>query len=142
MANAGDIDMSSDFFLLPVSKNATAAIKKGDIVSLKDGRPWQANDLGPFGVANQAVASGADMRGKILIDGIIWVQAGAAISQYAAVVPGDTDEAIAAAVLALGSGASGGTGMSGSLMPGGMLLGTAYDAASNDGDLIRVDLDE
>lgn len=140
MANAGDIDMTSDFFLLPVTKLSTAAITKGQIVSLKDGRPWQAGDLGPFGVANQAVASGADMRGKVLIDGVIWVAAGAAVSQYADVVPGDTDEVIPATVLALGTGASGGTGMSGSLMPGGDILGTAYDVAVNDGDLIRVDL--
>jgi Uncharacterized conserved protein (DUF2190) len=141
MPSAGDIDMTHDFFFLPVSKNATAAIKKGDVISLRDGRPWQAGDLGPFGIANQAVASGADMKGKIVVDGVVWVQAGAAIDQFAPVVPGDTDEVIEATALTLGTGASGGTGMTGSLMPGGMLLAEiAYDAATNDGDLIRIDL--
>ena len=140
MPSAGDIDRTTNFLLLSVSKLATATITKGQIISLKDGRPWQAGDLGPFGVAWQNVASGADMNGKILIDGIVWVQAGAAIPQLAAVVPGDVDEVNPAIVLALGTGASGGTGMTGSLLPGGMILGTAWDAAVNDGDLIRISL--
>ncbi len=140
MASAGDIDKIGDYLLLPVSKNSTATITKGQIISLKDGRPWQAGDKGPFGVANQNVASGANMQGKILIDGVVWVAADAAIVQYAPVVPIDVDEVATATALALGTGASGGTGMTGSLMPGGMLLGTAWDVASADGDLIRVDL--
>jgi hypothetical protein len=140
MPSAGDIDMVHGFFFLPVSKNATATITKGQIISLKDGRPWQAGDKGPFGIANQGVASGADMKGKIVIDGIVYVAADAAISQFAPVVPVDVDEVATATALALGTGASGGTGMTGSLMPGGMVLGMAFDAAVNDGDLLRVKL--
>jgi hypothetical protein len=133
MPNAGDIDMTHDFFLLPSSKNATAAIAKGNIVSLKDGRPWQSGDKGPFGVANQAVANGADMKGKILVDGVVWVQAGGAINQYASIVPSDVDE------VSEQDGYS--VAVSGSTGVGGLLLGEiAYDAAVNDGDLIRVDL--
>jgi hypothetical protein len=140
MASAGDVDMAQGFFFLPASKNATATITKGQIISLKDGRPWQAGDKGPFGIANQAVASGADMKGKVVINGVVFVAADAAIAQFAPVVPVDVDEVATATVLALGTGASGGTGMTGSLLPGGLLLGMAFDAAVNDGDLLRVQL--
>jgi hypothetical protein len=135
MPNAGDIDMTHDFFLLPASKNATAAIAKGQIVSLKDGRPWQTGDKGPFGVANQAVASGADMKGKVLVDGVVWVAAGGAIAQFSAVVPSDVDEVSEQDGYAILCTPSGGTGY------GQMLLAEiAYDPAANDGDLIRIDL--
>ena len=137
---AGDIDMSHDFFFLPVSKNATGTITKGQIISLKDGRPWQAGDKGPFGIANQGVASGADMRGKVLVDGVIYVAAAGAISQFAPVVPSTTAYITTAAALALGTGVSGGTGMTGALMPGGMLVGWVFDATTNPGDLTRVKL--
>jgi hypothetical protein len=128
--------MAHDFFFLPVSKNATAAITKGQIVSLKDGRPWQAGDKGPFGIANQNVASGADMRGKIVIHGVVWVAADGAISQFASVVPTDVDEVSQQNGYAVtGSFVSGGTAY------GGLLLGfMAFDETVNDGDLTRVDL--
>jgi hypothetical protein len=128
------------FFFLPVTKNATATITKGQIISLKDGRPWQAGDKGPFGVANQGVASGADMKGKIVIDGIVYVAAAGAIVQFAPVVPSTVAYVTTASTLALGTGASGGTGMTGSLMPGGMILGMGFDATTNPGDLLRVKL--
>ncbi len=132
MPSAGDID-SADFRLLLSSKNATAAIAKGNIVSLRDGRPWQSGDKGPFGIANQAVASGADMKGKIVVDGVVWVQAGGAINQFASVVPSDVDE------VSEQDGYS--VTVSGSTGTGGLLLAeVAYDAAVNDGDLIRIDL--
>ena len=140
MPNAGDIDRTTNFLLLSVSKLATTAISKGQIVSLKDGRPWQAGDTGPFGVAWQNVANGADMSGKILVDGIVWVAAAGAIAQYAPVVPSTVAYVTTATTLTLGTGSSGGTGMTGSLMPGGMILGTAWDAAVNSGDLLRISL--
>ena len=133
MPSAGDIDMTHDFFLLPVSKNATATITKGQIISLKDGRPWQAGDKGPFGVANQGVASGADMKGKIVVDGVVWVAAGGTINQFSPVVPSDVDE------VSEQDGYS--VTISGSTGTGALLLSEiAFDAAVNDGDLIRVDL--
>lgn len=133
MPSAGDIDMAHGFFFLPVSKNATATITKGQIISLKDGRPWQSGDKGPFGIANQAVASGADMKGKIVIDGVVWVAAGGAINQFAGVVPSDVDEV---------SEQDGYVStVSGSTATGAQLLShIAYDAAVNDGDLLRVQL--
>ncbi|MGA2971898.1 MAG: hypothetical protein ABSE39_04640 [Candidatus Bathyarchaeia archaeon] len=133
MPSAGDIDRTHDFDLLYVSKNATAAIAKGNIVSLKDGRPWQSGDTGPFGVANQAVASGADMKGKIIVDGVVWVAAGGAITQFSSVVPSDVDE------VSEQDGYS--VTVSGATGTGALLLSLmAYDAAVNDGDLIRIDL--
>jgi hypothetical protein len=135
MTSAGDVDMTHDFFLLPSSKNATASIAKGNIVSLKDGRPWQSGDKGPFGIANQAVASGADMKGKIVVDGVVWVAAGGAISQFSPVVPSDVDEVSEQDGYAVLSAPSGTTAY------GALLLSEiAYDAAVNDGDLIRIDL--
>jgi hypothetical protein len=125
--------MTHDFFLLPSSKNATAAIVKGQIVSLKDGRAWQSGDKGPFGIANQAVASGADMKGKIVVHGLVYVAAGAAINQFSPVVPSDVDE------VSEQDGYS--VTVSGSTGTGALLLSQiAYDAAANDGDLIRVGL--
>jgi hypothetical protein len=138
MPSAGDIDMAHDFFMLPVAKNATATITKGQIISLKDGRPWQAGDKGPFGIANQGVASGASMRGMIVINGVVWVAAAGAIVQFAPVVPSTVAYVTTATALALGTGASGGTGMTGSLMPGGMLVGMNFDTTTNPGDLTRV----
>ncbi|MGD0175812.1 MAG: hypothetical protein ABSC50_03185 [Candidatus Bathyarchaeia archaeon] len=133
MPNAGDIDMTHDFFLLPSSKNATATITKGQIISLKDGRPWQAGDKGPFGIANQGVASGADMKGKIVVDGVVWVAAGGAINQFSPVVPSDVDE------VSEQDGYS--VTVSGATGTGALLLSEiAYDAAAQDGDLIRIDL--
>jgi hypothetical protein len=135
MASAGDIDMAHDFFFLPVSKNATAAIAKGQIVTLSAGRPWQTGDRGPFGIANQPVASGADMKGKIVIHGVVWVAAGGAINQFAAVIPSDVDEVSEQDGYAITCAPSGSTGY------GALLLShLAYDAAVNDGDLIRVQL--
>lgn len=133
MPNAGDIDMTHDFFLLPVSKNATATITKGQIISLKDGRPWQAGDKGPFGIANQGVASGADMKGKIVVDGVVWVAAGGAVNQFSPVVPSDIDEVSEQDGYSVTvSGATGDSVL--------LLSEIAYDAAVNDGDLIRIDL--
>jgi hypothetical protein len=131
MANAGDVDMNVDFLLLPFDKNATAAIAKGQIVSLKDARPWQTGDKGPFGIANQAVSSGSSMRGKVLIDGVIWVAAGGAINQFSPVVPSDVDEVSEQDGYIVTVSGSTGTGA--------LLLGDmALDAAVNDGDLIRI----
>lgn len=131
MANAGDVDMNVDFLLLPFDKNATAVIAKGQIVSLKDGRPWQSGDKGPFGIANQAVASGSSMRGKVLIEGVIWVAAGGAINQFSPVAPSDVDEVSEQDGYVVTVSGSTGTGA--------LLLGDmALDAAVNDGDLIRI----
>jgi len=133
MPSAGDIDMTHDFFLLPSSKNATADIAKGDIVTLSAGRKWQAGDKGPYGVAYQAIKSGADMKGKVLVDGVVWVVADDVISQFSAVVP--TAAAKVSAISGVTVTVSGATGV------GGFLLGElAYDAAGKDGDLIRIDL--
>lgn len=133
MPSAGDIDMTHDFFLLPTSKNTTAAIAKGDIVTLSAGRKWEAGDTGPYGVATQAIGSGKDMKGKVLVDGVVWVVADDAIDQYSAVVP--TAAAKVSAQPGITVTISGATGTSGFL-----LAEIAYDAAAKDGDLIRVDL--
>lgn len=131
MASAGDIDMAHDFFFLPASKNATAAIAKGDIVTLSAGRKFANGDKGPYGVANQAIASGADMKGKVVIDGIVYVAAVASVAIFSAVTPagGGTQRV------------SGATGYADSAVGSGFLLGTlCYDASVNAGDLIRIQL--
>jgi hypothetical protein len=130
MPSAGDIDMTHDFFLLPSSKNATAAINKGDIVTLQAGRRFAIGDKGPYGVANQAIASGADMKGKVVIDGVVYVAAVGAIAQFAGVMPAN------------GTQVSGTTGIGDTKLVGFRMgeYGLAFDAAVNTGDLIRVNL--
>jgi hypothetical protein len=130
MPSAGDIDMTHDFFLLPSSKNATAAISKGDIVTLSAARKFAPGDKGPYGVANQAIASGGDMKGKVVVDGVVYVKAVGAIAQFSAVMPAD------------GSHVSGTTGIGDPNLAGFWLgeSGTAFDAAANANDLIRVNL--
>ncbi len=130
MPIAGDIDMTHDFFLLPSSKNATAAIAKGDIVTLSAGRKFAAGDKGPYGVAREAVSSGADMKGKVAIDGVVYVKAVGAISQFSTVMPAN------------GTEVSGTTGIGDSSLAGFWLgsEGLAYDAAAQANDLIRVEL--
>ncbi len=129
MPSAGDIDMTHDFFLLPSSKNATAAIAKGDIVTLSAGRKFAAGDKGPYGVATQAIASGADMKGKVIIDGVVYVKAVGAILQFSAVMPASATQVSAC------------TGFADSGLGSGFWLGDiAFDAAAQANDLIRVDL--
>jgi len=147
---AGDIRYEYAFWLLPVSKNATAAISKGDVVSLPDGRKCAAGDGGPFGVAIADIASGEDMKGKVLVKGAVDVVANGAISQLKFVKPAANGRVEAAAKMAVAvpSGATTVTSTaaqpdlteSGSIPPDG-LVGLTLDAASNAGDVITILLD-
>jgi hypothetical protein len=128
MPSAGDIDMTHDFFLLPSSKNATADITKGDIVTLSAGRKWAWGDKGPYGVATQAITNGTNMKGKVIVDGVVYVKAVGAISQFSAVMPANATQV------------SGTTGIGDAKLAGLWLGEIAYDAAVNPNDLIRVDL--
>ncbi len=146
MATAGDVDITHDFFLLPSSKNAASAIAKGDIVQLNAARTWTAGDKGPFGVAREAIASGADMKGKVVLDGVVWILANAAISQFDAVTPATGQRVATAVALAIPSGGTAMTSTSanpaltGSLPTGGMVMGMALDVASGAGVLLRVSM--
>lgn len=148
---AGDIKYEQvPFWLLPVSKNATADISKGDVVSLPDGRKCAAGDGGPFGVAIADITSGEDMRGKVLVKGAVDVVAAGAISQFNFVKPAANGQVDVAAKIAVAvpSGATPVTSdaaqpdltESGSIPPDG-LVGRTLDAASTAGDLITVLLD-
>ncbi len=117
---AGNVKREFYFFVLAYSKNATAAISKGDIVTLNAGRSWATGDKGPYGVAISAIASGADMRGKVLEHGVVTVLAGGAISQFVRVYPSATAKVSA-------------TGEAGSLA-----LGDGQQSASQDSDEIDV----
>lgn len=129
MTAAGDIDMTHDFFLLPSSKNSTATIAKGDIVTLSAGRKFTGGDKGPYGVATQAIISGTDMKGKVLVDGVVYVKAVGQIAQFSAVMPATATQVSAC------------TGFADSGLGSGFLLGDiAFDAAAQANDLIRVDL--
>lgn len=146
---AGDIKYEYGFWLLPVSKNATAAINKGDVVSLPDGRKCAAGDGGPFGVAIQDIANGEDMKGKVLIGGVVEVVASGAISQLSFVKPWDNGRVAAASKIAVTvpSGATNVTSTSaqpdltesGSIPPDG-LVGKALEAAG-DGETLTILLD-
>lgn len=136
---AGDIPYEYGFFMLPTSKNATAAIAKGDVVSLPDGRKCAAGDGGPFGVAIKAIASGADMKGNVLIKGAADVVAAGTISQFSYVKPAANGQVDAASKISVAV-PSGGTTVtstaaqpdlteSGSIPPDG-LAGYALDAAA------------
>ncbi len=119
----GDIRRESEFFLLSYSKAATADIAKGDIVTLSAGRSYQANDVGPFGVATRAIANGADMKGRVLIDGVVSVLAGDAIAQFKRVYPSGSSKAKEV-----------------STQTAELWLGSAMKAAAADGNEIDVDL--
>ena len=69
----GDIIRLRDFTLLDYSVNATADVAKGDIVTLKAGRKWTSGDVGPYGVATQATLNTKDLKGRVLIDGVVAV---------------------------------------------------------------------
>jgi len=69
----GDVNRLRDFTLLDYSVTATADVAKGDIVTLKAGRKWQSGDGGPYGVATRATSSGVDLKGRVLIDGVVAV---------------------------------------------------------------------
>jgi len=138
----GDIAFEYAFFLLPVTKVSTAAITKGELVSLKDGRKAAAGDPGPFGIAVAAIASGEDMKGKVLIKGVAYVAASGVISQFAYAKPDANGKVAAAAKIAVAydSGANTvGTNPveSGSIPPDG-LAGMVLDATTSDGDLTRL----
>ncbi len=144
---AGDIKYEYAFFLLPVSKTATADISKGDVVSLPDGRPCQAGDGGPFGVAIEDIASGEDMKGKVLIKGAIDVVAAGAISQLSFVKPDANGRVSAASKITVTIPAGATTVTSdaaqpdlieaGSIPPDG-LVGMALDEASGADDVITI----
>jgi hypothetical protein len=127
MPSAGDIDMAHDFFFLPVTKLATAAINKGDIVTLSAGRSFQDGDVGPYGIANQAIASGADMKGKVVIDGVVYVKTVGALSQFAMAMPASSTEV------------SGTTGVGDNALAG-FWLGMAFDPSAGAGGFTRVHL--
>lgn len=144
---AGDVVYEYAYMLLPTSKNATAAINKGEVVSLKDGRKCAAADPGPFGVAVTNIANGADMKGKVLIKGVVDVVASGQIGQFNFVKP-DSDGKVAQASKISVSVPSGSTSVlsksaqpdlteAGSIPPDG-LVGMALDAASSNGDVITV----
>ncbi len=151
MANAaGDVDLTHDFFLLPVTKTAVSAIAKGDIVQLNAFRTWAPGDKGPFGVAREAIAAGADMKGKVLLNGVVWVTANAAINQFDPVTPAasnkvatavaETSSLAAGAVAVTSTSANPTPTLAGSLPPAGMILGLALDAASALGSLLRISM--
>jgi len=144
---AGDVKYEFNYMVLPTSKNATADIAKGEAVSLKDGRRTAASDPGPFGVAIAAIASGAEMKGKVLIKGVVDVTASGIVGQFNFVKP-DANGKVAQAstinvVVPAGSTAVTSKAAqptltkSGSIPPDG-LLGRALDAAGADGDVITV----
>jgi predicted RecA/RadA family phage recombinase len=144
---AGDVIYEYGFFLLPTSKNATANIAKGDVVSLKDGRKCMAGDDGPFGVAITDIANGEDMKGKVLIKGIVKVVASGSIGQFTYVAPDDNGKVKAAAALSVSvpigdtpvtsNAAQPNLVETGSYCPDG-LVGTALEAASANGDVITI----
>ena len=144
---AGDIKYEYAFFLLPTSKNATAAIAKGDVVSLPDGRKCAAGDGGPFGIAIKAIASGEDMKDKVLIKGAADVVADGAINQFTYVKPAANGQVEAAAKIAVAVPAGATTvpstaaqpdlTESGSIPPDG-LVGYALDAAAGAGSVFTL----
>lgn len=143
---AGDVMYEFNFFLLPVSKAAAADIAKGDVVSLADGRKCQAGDDGPFGVAVRDIAAGEDMKGKVLIRGIVKVKASGAIAQFKYVAPDANGKVKQASPVAIPSGTttvtstSANPALTGSYGPDG-LVGRSLEAASADGDEITIILE-
>ncbi len=144
---AGDVRYEFSYMKLPTSKNATADIAKGEVVSLKDGRKCAASDPGPFGVATEAISNGSDMRGKVLIKGVVDVTASGSIGQFNYVKP-DANGKVAQAAKITVTVPSGSTSVlskaaqpdlteTGSIPPDG-LVGRALDAASLDGDVITI----
>jgi len=144
---AGDIQYEYAFWLLPVSKNATAAITKGDVVSLPNGRKCTTGDGGPFGVAIADIVNGEDMKGKVLFKGAIDVVANGVINQFTYLKPaanGRVESATKIAV-AVPSGATPVTSTaaqpdlteSGSIPPDG-LVGSNLDPAAQAGDIITI----
>ncbi len=120
---AGDIKYEYGLWLLPVSKTAEADISKGQLVSLSDGVPAAAGDHAPFGVAIEDIASGEDMRGKIIISGVVEVVAGGPISALSYVKAGDGGKVVD---YVEGTDAES------------LIAGIALDAAAGDGDIIRL----
>jgi hypothetical protein len=148
MVAAGDVILEQEFQMLPASKNATAAIAKGDIVTLSAGRKWTASDKGPYGVARQTIASGADMKGKVVVDGPVYVVADDVIDQFKKVVPTAAAKVSECAAMTgtLTTGTdhvtlASGTTLAGGIPPEGWPLGTSQSAAAADGDLIIVDIE-
>lgn len=119
----GDVNRLRDFTLLDYSLAATADIKKGDIVTLAKGAPFTAGDDGPFGVANQAIKTDADMKGKVLIHGVVSVLADGAIDAQTYVKPASSTKVH--------------TGVTGITE----LLGETMEAATETGDEIDVEVD-
>lgn len=134
------------FFLLPTSKTATADIAKGDVVSLPDGRKCAAGDDGPFGVAVRDIANGEDLKGKVLVKGVVKVVANGAIAQFKYVAPDANGRVKQASPVAIPEGATTVTStaaqppLTGSYCPDG-LVGRALEAASAAGDEITVMLE-
>ncbi len=144
---AGDVKYEFNYMVLPTSKNAAAAITKGEVVSLKDGRKTAALDPGPFGVAIADIANATDMKGKVLIKGVVDVTASGQVGQFNFVKPDANGKVAQAAKIAVAvpAGATAVTSKaaqpdlteSGSIPPDG-LVGRALDAAAQDGDVITV----
>jgi hypothetical protein len=148
MVAAGDVILEAEFQMLAFTKLATAAIAKGDIVTLNAGRKWTTGDKGPYGVARQAIANGADMKGKVVVDGPVYVVADDAIVQFKKVVPSAAAKVSECAAMTgtLTTGTdhvtlASGTTLAGGIPPEGWPLGTSQSAATGDGDLIIVDVE-
>ena len=120
---AGDIAYEYAFFLLPVSKTASTAISKGQLVKLSDGDPAASGDYGPFGIAIDDIAANEDMKGKVLIKGVAYATAGGAISALTYVKAGDGGKVVD---FVEGTDAES------------LIVGIALEAASGDGDVIKI----
>ena len=120
---AGDIKYEYALWLLPVARAAAADISKGQLVSLSGGAPAAAGDHAPFGVAIEDIASGEDMRGKVVISGVVEVVAGGPISALSYVKAGDGGRVVD---FVEGTDAES------------LIAGIALDSASGEGDVIRL----
>jgi hypothetical protein len=119
----GDVNRLRDFILLDYSLTATAAMSKGDIVTLKSGRKWQSGDVGPYGVATQAISNGAEMKGKVLRHGVVAMLVDSAVAAHTYVKPA-TATKVHTGVTAITD-----------------CLGESMEDASADGDEIDVELE-
>ena len=91
---AGDVVATHPFLMYPYSgvMIAAGAIVKGAVVTLTSQLPYTTGDLGPFGVATAAIASGQDMASNVtgnclLVFGRVYMNSGATIALGAFVVP-------------------------------------------------------
>jgi hypothetical protein len=98
---AGDVCYEFGFWTLPSSKAAASSIAKGEVVDLSQARRCAQGDTGPFGVALEAIPQGADMRGRVLMKGVVYVAAGGAVGALSYVRPGDGGAVLAAQRIAV-----------------------------------------